>query len=122
MIKLQLVFMDDGSLSIFNPETHESMEIDKDQKFQLYDSIQLDYYKEEVRDYLRDAWEIGSLDPTVAAASLVDSEFITQIAVEYQSAIRKSQTVCEAEHERFVDTVNEAIERCNDPKWREYLR
>jgi len=113
MAQLKLVFMNDGGLSIFNPETRESMKVDKDQTFQLCDSIQLDYYKEEVRDNLNYARENGSLDPTVATALVVDSEYITQIAGAYQSALRKSQTICEAEHELLEDTVNEAVERCN---------
>lgn len=113
MIKLQLVFMDDGSLSLFNPETHESMEIDKDQKFQLYDSIQLDYYKEEVRDNITGRMENHDLDAAVAGALLVDSEFISQVAAVYQQGLRKSQTICEAESEQLDDVVNEAIERCS---------
>lgn len=112
MVQLKLVFMDDGSLSLFNPETHESMKIDKDQKFQLYDSIQLDYYKEDVRDNLNYASENGSLDPDIAAALIVDSEFVTQTAVTYQSAVRESQTICEAEHEHLADTIKEAVDSC----------
>ena len=108
MVQLKLTFMNDGSLSIFNPETGESMKVDQDQKFQLYDSIQLDYYKEDVRDHIN-----GTLDPETAAALVVDSEFITQTAVDYQSAIRESQTICEAEHEHLEDTVQEAVDRCN---------
>ena len=114
MAQLKLVFMNDGGLSIFNPETHESMEVDKDQTFQLYDSIQLNYYKEEVRDNINYAMENGSLDPTVAMSMVVDSEYITQIAGDYQSALRKSQTICEAEHELLEDTVNDAVGRDND--------
>ena len=110
MIKLQMAFRDDGSLSIFNPETHESMKIDKDQKFQLYDSIQLDYYKEEVRDNITGRMENHDLAADVAGALLVDSEFISQVAAVYQQGLRKSQTICEAEHELLIDTVNEAIE------------
>lgn len=113
MVQLKLTFMNDGSLSIFNPETGESMKIDQDQKFQLYDSIQLDYYKEDVRDHLTRAGESGDLDPEVAAALAVDSEFVTQTAADYQSAIRESQTICEAESEHLSDTVQEAIDRCN---------
>ena len=113
MIKLQMAFRDDGSLSIFNPENGGFLRIDQDQKFQLYDSIQLDYYKEEVRDNLNYAMEKGSLDPTVAMSMVVDSEYITQIAGDYQSALRKSQTICEAEHELLEDTVNEAVGRDN---------
>ena len=43
MVLLKLTFMDDGSLSIFNPETGERMTVDQDQKFQLYDSIRLGF-------------------------------------------------------------------------------
>ena len=108
MIKLQLTFMDDGSLEIFNPKTRESMTVDQDQKFQLYDSIQLDYYKEDVRDHFNE-----TLDPELAAALVVDSEFVTQTAVEYQRTLRESQTICQAEYEHLEDTVNEAVDRCN---------
>lgn len=108
MILLKLTFMDDGSLEIFNPETRESMTVDQNQRFQLYDSIQLDYYKEDVRDHFN-----GTLDPELAAALVVDSEFVTQTAVAYQSALRKSQTICEAEHEHLEDTVQEAVDKCN---------
>lgn len=112
MVQLKLTFMDDGSLSIFNPETGERMTVDQDQKFQLYDSIQLDYYKEDVRDNLNYASENGSLDRDVAAALVVDSEFVTQTAVVYQSAVRESQTISEAEHEHLADTIKEAVDRC----------
>ena len=113
MRQLSITFSPDGSLSIFNPETHESMKIDKDQKFQLYDSIQLDYYKEEVRDNITGRMENHDLAADVAGALLVDSEFISQVAAVYQQDLRESQTICGAEHELLVDTVNEAIERIN---------
>lgn len=108
MVRLDLTFMDDGSLSIFNPENGGFLRIDQDQKFQLYDSIQLDYYKEDVRDHFN-----GTLDPELAAFLVVDSEFVTQTAVEYQSTIRESQTICEAEYEHLEATVQEAVDRCN---------
>ncbi len=110
MRQLSLTFSPDGSLAIFNPENGGFLRIDQDQKFQLYDSIQLDYYKEDVRDNITGRMENHDLDAAVAGALLVDSEFISQVAAVYQQDLRESQTICEAEHELLVDTVNEAIE------------
>lgn len=110
MRHLSITFSPDGSLSIFNPENRGFLKIDRDQVFQLYDSIQLNYYKEDVRDNITGRMENHDLAADVAGALLINNKFILQIAAVYQQCLRESQTICEAEHEHLDDTVNEAIE------------
>ena len=110
MALLKLDFDKDGNLKITNPETNETMNIDYNQVWQLYDATQLHYYQEEVAEAIQVRVDNDELDPETAKELLEDPDFVRDTAYQYQDNLRKYDAICELEEECKNQALNSGLE------------